>query len=193
MTKNGSKPAISEASPSLPKVLKRLFVIIANTMEAWHLSSGRSLKAVSHLHKKASRMRSLILLWLMTKFVSTYYVTHYFPFILILIHFQSLNVIECPELRSIFLMLREELQDSDIPHRATIRRRIMQLWEEQLNRVADEMAVCSQYRTRTLPLLILVLTSGCSRKNLIYHRYMDRKQFDPLYGRHRTLDSSHQS
>jgi hypothetical protein len=95
-------------------------------------------------------------------------------FILILIHYQSLNVIECPELRSIFLMLREELQDSDIPHRATIRRRIMQLWGEQLNRVADEMAVCSQYTyTHTLPLLIFVPISGRSRKNLIYHRYMD--------------------
>jgi hypothetical protein len=84
------------------------------------------------------------------------------PFILILIHYQSLNVIECPELRSIFLMLREELQDSDIPHRATIRRRIMQLWGEQLNRVADEMAVCSQC-THTLPSLIFRLASGCSR------------------------------
>jgi hypothetical protein len=38
-------------------------------------------------------------------------------------------------------MLREELQDSDIPRRATIRRRIMQLWEQQLNQVAKEMKV----------------------------------------------------
>jgi hypothetical protein len=56
--------------------------------------------------------------------------------------FQSLNVIECPELRAIFLILREELEDADIPHRATIRRRILQLWNEQLEMVAKEMQVC---------------------------------------------------
>jgi hypothetical protein len=40
-------------------------------------------------------------------------------------------------------MLREELQDSDIPRRDTVRRRIMQLWEEQLDSVAEDMKACS--------------------------------------------------
>ena len=82
----------------------------------------------------------------MTKSISTYYATHYSVYSnsdVLLPVYQSLNVIECPELHSIFLMLREELQDSDIPYHATIRRRIMQLWREQLDRLADEMVVCS--------------------------------------------------
>ncbi|KAF7372181.1 Dimer-Tnp-hAT domain-containing protein [Mycena venus] len=53
---------------------------------------------------------------------------------------QSINVIENESLRAIFLMLREDLQDSDIPHRSTIRNRIMQLFEEHLDRVASDIA-----------------------------------------------------
>lgn len=76
----------------------------------------------------------------MTKY--DFFVHHKVP---VTYQIQSLNVIECPELRAIFLMLREELQDSDIPHRATIRRRITQLWEEQLETVAAEMKVCIRH------------------------------------------------
>ncbi|KAK6991690.1 hypothetical protein R3P38DRAFT_3227535 [Favolaschia claudopus] len=53
---------------------------------------------------------------------------------------QSLRVIECPQLRAIFLMLRSELKDSDVPHRSTIHNRIMQLLDEHLDRTAAEIA-----------------------------------------------------
>jgi len=52
-----------------------------------------------------------------------------------------LNVVESPELRKIFMMLRQELKDSDIPHRATIRRRIEEIWEEHLKGLEDELKV----------------------------------------------------
>ncbi|KZT25935.1 hypothetical protein NEOLEDRAFT_1199686, partial [Neolentinus lepideus HHB14362 ss-1] len=54
---------------------------------------------------------------------------------------QSINVIECPQLRGIFLMLREELNDSDIPHRTTVRNRILEIWDEYLEELASEMEV----------------------------------------------------
>lgn len=39
-------------------------------------------------------------------------------------------------------MLREELKDSDIPHRTTIRTRIMEIWDEHLDQLQAEMKVC---------------------------------------------------
>ncbi|KAJ7278309.1 hypothetical protein C8J57DRAFT_1465460 [Mycena rebaudengoi] len=52
---------------------------------------------------------------------------------------QSINVIENENLREIFLMLREDLKDSDIPHRTTIRTRILQLFDEYLDRLQEEL------------------------------------------------------
>ncbi|KAL4254558.1 Zinc finger BED domain-containing [Pleurotus pulmonarius] len=52
---------------------------------------------------------------------------------------QSLNAVESPQLRSIFLMLRDELKDSDIPHRTTIRNRVTEVWEAHLDWLEAEM------------------------------------------------------
>jgi hypothetical protein len=54
---------------------------------------------------------------------------------------QSMNVVESPQLRAIFLMLRSELRESDIPHRTLIRERILQVWDEHLDLLEAEMAV----------------------------------------------------
>jgi hypothetical protein len=54
---------------------------------------------------------------------------------------QSINIIESPRLRAIFLMLREELSDSDIPCRTTIRHRIEEVFEEHLCELEQEMKV----------------------------------------------------
>ncbi|KAK7021530.1 hypothetical protein R3P38DRAFT_2780753 [Favolaschia claudopus] len=54
---------------------------------------------------------------------------------------QSINVIENEKLRNIFLMLRSELKDSDIPHRTKIRKRVMEIWDDHLDHLQDEMAV----------------------------------------------------
>ncbi|KAK7006945.1 HAT family dimerization domain-containing protein, partial [Favolaschia claudopus] len=56
---------------------------------------------------------------------------------------QSINVIENEKLRNIFLMLRAELKDSDIPHRTKIRQRVMEIWDAHLDNVQAEMAVSS--------------------------------------------------
>ncbi|SJL00252.1 uncharacterized protein ARMOST_03564 [Armillaria ostoyae] len=52
---------------------------------------------------------------------------------------QSFNVVESPELRRIFLMLREELTDDDIPRRTQIRKRVMEIWEDHLKQLSKEM------------------------------------------------------
>jgi hypothetical protein len=38
-------------------------------------------------------------------------------------------------------MLHEELGDFDIPHRTKIHNRVLETWDEHLNRLQDEMAV----------------------------------------------------
>ncbi|KAK7014542.1 ribonuclease H-like domain-containing protein, partial [Favolaschia claudopus] len=55
---------------------------------------------------------------------------------------QSINVIENEQLRNIFLMLRAELNDSDIPHRTKIRKRVIEIWDEHLSHLESEMGVC---------------------------------------------------
>jgi hypothetical protein len=61
--------------------------------------------------------------------------------LIIIILSKSLNVIESPKLRNIFLMLRRELKDSDIPGRTTIRKRIMEVVDEYLEQLGREMQV----------------------------------------------------
>ncbi|KAI5894826.1 uncharacterized protein SCHCODRAFT_02497231 [Schizophyllum commune H4-8] len=56
---------------------------------------------------------------------------------------QSINVIDNPLLRNIFLLLRKELQDADIPRRARVRDRIMELYKERL---AAEIEVRLRHR-----------------------------------------------
>ncbi|KAJ6495971.1 hypothetical protein C8R45DRAFT_926503 [Mycena sanguinolenta] len=51
---------------------------------------------------------------------------------------QSINVIENKQLRAIFLMLRSELRDQDIPHRTTVHKRIIEVWDEHLNTLERE-------------------------------------------------------
>jgi hypothetical protein len=54
---------------------------------------------------------------------------------------QAINVIESPRLRKIFLLLREELKESDIPSRSTIRNHIEEVFEEHMAELEEEMAV----------------------------------------------------
>ena len=48
---------------------------------------------------------------------------------------------ESPRLKKIFLLLREELKESDIPSRATMRTRIEQVYDEYMKQLEGEMAV----------------------------------------------------
>ncbi|KAG2338126.1 hypothetical protein BDR05DRAFT_842342, partial [Suillus weaverae] len=54
----------------------------------------------------------------------------------------SLNVIESPHLQVIFLMLHQELNNSDILHRTTLKNWLVDSFNEYLNVLASEMAVC---------------------------------------------------
>jgi hypothetical protein len=55
---------------------------------------------------------------------------------------QSINVIESPRLRKLFLLLREELKDSDIPGRTTIRKHIEKTYQDHLKQLEEDMTVC---------------------------------------------------
>jgi len=54
---------------------------------------------------------------------------------------QSINIVESPRLRKIFLLLHKELQESDIPSHTTIRTHIKQAYEEHMKQLEEEMAV----------------------------------------------------
>jgi hypothetical protein len=56
-------------------------------------------------------------------------------------------------------MLREELKDKDIPHRTNFRERILDVWNDHLDKLEEEMAVRSY-----CSLLILLLI--CQKKSL---------------------------
>lgn len=56
---------------------------------------------------------------------------------------QSLNIVESPRLRAIFLLLRKELKESDIPGRTTIRKRVEEVLAEHLVQLGEEMKVCN--------------------------------------------------
>ena len=79
----------------------------------------------------------------MIKYVSFCLTCH----VVILILLQSINIVESPRLRKIFLLLRKELQESDIPGHSTMRTRIEQAYDEHMNQLEQEMAVnkCFQF------------------------------------------------
>jgi hypothetical protein len=58
---------------------------------------------------------------------------------------QSINMIENPKLRAIFLLLREEMKDSDIPHRTTIQTRILELLKSHFKTLEEDMKVWCFY------------------------------------------------
>jgi hypothetical protein len=51
--------------------------------------------------------------------------------------------VESPSLRKIFLLLREELKESDIPSRTTIRKRVEQAYEKHMEQLEVDLAVFS--------------------------------------------------
>lgn len=78
-------------------------------------------------------------------------------------------VIECPEFRKLLLLLREDLQDKDIPHRTKIRESIIKAWQTYFARLKADLAVrtllylLSCYNTHTY-----FLTLECRWKNQLH-------------------------
>ena len=60
-----------------------------------------------------------------------------------LLYAQSLNVIDNRKLRDIFLMLRQDLKDSDIPSRTTITTRIKEKLSSHFQHLQEEISVCT--------------------------------------------------
>lgn len=83
-------------------------------------------------------------------------------------------------------MLREELKDEDIPHRTQVRTRILEIWDEHLDRLADEMKVklstlfsCSVSNSDFLEI---------TWENLIHNGYVVRYKSVPFHGSDGALD-----
>ena len=66
---------------------------------------------------------------------------NFFQLVVTLTFLQSINIVESPRLKKIFLLLREELKESDIPSRTTMRNRIEQVYDEYMKELEGEMAV----------------------------------------------------
>jgi hypothetical protein len=54
---------------------------------------------------------------------------------------QPLSIMESKEFRKLLLLLRGSLQEKDIPHRTTMRTRILELQKEQAEDMSDQMLV----------------------------------------------------
>jgi hypothetical protein len=54
---------------------------------------------------------------------------------------QSINIVESPRLKKIFLLLRKELMESDIPGQTTIQTHIMNMFSEHLKMLEEDMKV----------------------------------------------------
>ena len=54
---------------------------------------------------------------------------------------QSLNVLECREFRNLLLLLCEDLQDREIPHRTHIHEAIVVAWKDYFIKLKLELAV----------------------------------------------------
>lgn len=98
---------------------------------------------------------------------------------------QALNVVECRELRNIFLLLRQELRDEDIPHRTALRERIGVVFEEHLQQLERDMKV--SYLSYAMNLTYTV-TEVCG-ENLDHHRHLDGSEPGSVSGSHSALDS----
>lgn len=85
-------------------------------------------------------------------------------------------------------MLRAELKDSDIPHRSKMRSRIMEVWDDHLNTLQREMAVCtfSSHASHLRNIFI-----GCNRHDLDDYGYVERQTEEAVHGRYRSLAPGH--
>ena len=54
---------------------------------------------------------------------------------------QSIKIVESPHLQKVFLLLREELHEADIPGRAALRNCIMNRFSENIEMLPEDMKV----------------------------------------------------
>lgn len=78
---------------------------------------------------------------------------------------QSINLIENRDFRDLLLLLRESLQDNDIPHRSTLRTRIMDAWLKYYNKLKAELQVSTHQNLKLSSFIYITAVLG---KNLVY-------------------------
>jgi hypothetical protein len=127
---NGLLPVMTSKLKSLPKQLFHWLKVFTKNqlIHPWSLNTQNIQRR--HLWKQY-----LNLLLVMTKYV------HIFLFLAKLMLAQAISVVESPRLRKIFLLLREELKESDIPSRSTMRNRIEEAYEKHMKELQEEMEV----------------------------------------------------
>ena len=54
---------------------------------------------------------------------------------------KPLSIVDAKEFRSLLLLLREDLEEKDIPHRTFITKRVLDLHQEQTDHLSDQMLV----------------------------------------------------
>ena len=81
------------------------------------------------------------------------YVVPHSLFLLLLISFKSINVMECPEFCSLLLLMRSDLSEKDIPHRTKLRESIIKMWEAWFQTLKTDLSVCL-----IIIMLVMVLT-----------------------------------
>ena len=64
-------------------------------------------------------------------------------FILTLTSCQSIRVVECPEFRQLCMLLRESLDDADIPHRDKMKEVILSHWRTSFEDLKADLSVSS--------------------------------------------------
>ena len=68
------------------------------------------------------------------------YVLVFYPFMLSQV-FKSIRVIECPEFRQLCMVLRESLDDADIPHRDKMKEAIISHWRTSFEALKADLSV----------------------------------------------------
>jgi hypothetical protein len=78
---------------------------------------------------------------------------------------QSINVVECPELQSLLLLLQSNLQDVMIPHRTKVHQMILEAWNNSFNTLKHDLKV-----SLSPPKLLLLVNicPGLSRSNIAH-------------------------
>jgi hypothetical protein len=70
-------------------------------------------------------------------------------------------VVKCPEFRQLLLLLREDLKDTDIPHRTKIREQIIKAWKIYFQELKDDVVVC--YILLMTQIIAYDLVDGCGQ------------------------------
>lgn len=62
---------------------------------------------------------------------------------------KAINVIESPELRDIFVYLKPDLENDDIPHRINVRSKVLEIYDQEYKKMAADVRVCDALPTKS--------------------------------------------